>query len=231
MSADGNSPAQPPQAVTLLSGGMDSYTATALARADGFVCYALTVVYGQRHGLEIDCARRIGQNLAVAEHKVVELDLRAFGGSALTSDDIRVPKDNDSPNQGIPVTYVPARNTILLSLALGWAEVLGVFDIFIGINAVDYSGYPDCRGEFVQAFEQLANLATAAAVEGHGQFKIHTPLLHLSKAEIIKLGMKMGLDYSLTLSCYDPDQKGRSCGRCDACRLRLKGFAEAGLRE
>ena len=231
MSADGNSPAQPPQAVTLLSGGMDSYTATALARADGFVCYALTVVYGQRHGLEIDCARRIGQNLAVAEHKVVELDLRAFGGSALTSDDIRVPKDNDSPNQGIPVTYVPARNTILLSLALGWAEVLGVFDIFIGINAVDYSGYPDCRGEFVQAFEQLANLATAAAVEGNGQFKIHTPLLHLSKAEIIKLGMKMGLDYSLTLSCYDPDQKGRSCGRCDACRLRLKGFAEAGLRD
>ncbi|KPK74459.1 MAG: 7-cyano-7-deazaguanine synthase [Phycisphaerae bacterium SM23_30] len=211
---------------------MDSYTAAAVALADGFVGYVLTVSYGQRHYREIRCARQIGRKLGVAEHKFIELDLRSFGGSALTGNEMDVPRDKGGPiGPEIPVTYVPARNTILLALALGWAEVLGAFDIFMGVNAVDYSGYPDCRGEFVQAFEKLANLATAAAVQGKGIFKIHTPLLHLSKAEIIKLGMRMQLDYSLTLSCYDPDEKGRSCGRCDACRLRLKGFAEAGLND
>jgi len=218
------------KSVVLLSGGLDSYTSAAICREQGFAVYGLTAAYGQRHSLEIDCARRIGEKLGLIEHKVVELDLRALGGSALTSDEIEVPKCVGGPKKGIiPVTYVPARNTIMLSLALGWAEVLGAFDIFMGVNSVDYSGYPDCREGFIRAFETMANLATAAGVEGKGIFKLHTPLLHLGKGEIIRRGVALGLDYSLTISCYDPDDKGRSCGRCEACGLRLKGFADAGL--
>ena len=218
------------KAVVLLSGGLDSFTVAAICREEGFTVYGLTVAYGQRHRLEIECARQIGEKLGLIEHKVVELDLRALGGSALTSAEIEVPKRMGGPKKGdIPVTYVPARNTILLSLALGWAEVLGAYDIFMGVNSVDYSGYPDCREQYIRAFETLANLATAAAVEGRGVFKLHTPILHLGKGEIIRRGMELGLDYSLTMSCYDPDVKGRSCGQCDACCLRLKGFADAGL--
>jgi len=219
------------KAVVLLSGGLDSYTAGAVAQEQGFVCYGLTVAYGQRHSCEIEAARRIGARLGVAEHKTIELDLRSFGGSALT-DDVDVPKGAGPAGvgDGIPVTYVPARNTILLSLALGWAEVLEAFDIFIGANAVDYSGYPDCRGEFIAAFEQLANCATRAGVEGR-RFRIHAPLLELSKGEIIAKGQELGLDYGLTHSCYDPDPQGRACGECESCRLRLKGFAEAGLED
>lgn len=218
--------------VVLLSGGLDSYTTAALCREEGFALYGLTVAYGQRHGLEIGCARRIGEKLGLIEHKVVELDLRALGGSALTNDEIDVPRRMGGPSKGgIPVTYVPARNTIMLSVALGWAEVLGAFDIFIGVNSVDYSGYPDCRESYIRSFETMANLATAAAVEGRGVFTLHTPLLHLGKGEIIRRGVALGLDYSLTMSCYDPDEKGRSCGQCDACCLRLKGFADAGLSD
>lgn len=221
-----------PRAVVLLSGGLDSYTAAAVARREGFDCYALTVAYGQRHQREIDCARRLVKALGMVDHKVIQLDMRLFGGSALT-DELAVPKTAaDGPvSEGIPITYVPARNTILLSLALAWAEVLGAYDIVIGVNAVDYSGYPDCRPEFVEAFERLANLATAAAIEGRGRFRIHTPLISLSKAEIIREGVGLGLDYGLTHSCYDPDEQGRACGQCDSCRLRLKGFAEAGLAD
>jgi len=215
------------KAVVLLSGGLDSYTAGGMAKSQGYVCYALTVSYGQRHGREIDCARQVARALGVCEHKVVELDLRSFGGSALT-DELAVPKWGEVAD-GVPVTYVPARNTILLSLALGWAEVLGAFDIFIGVNAVDYSGYPDCRGEFIKAFATLANLATKAGVESKGKFNIHTPLIDLRKSEIIQKGMELGLDYSLTHSCYDPDEQGRACGQCDSCVLRKKGFAEAGF--
>ncbi len=215
------------KAVILLSGGLDSYTAAAIALADGYACYVLTVDYGQRHGREIDCARRVARTLAVCEHKVVQLDLRLFGGSALT-DEMAVPKRGEVA-PGIPVTYVPARNTILLSLALGWAETLNAFDIFIGVNAIDYSGYPDCRPEFIQAFAAVANLTTKAGVEHQGQFKIHTPLIHLRKSEIITKGIELGLDYSLTHSCYDPDETGRACGKCDSCVLRKKGFAEAGI--
>jgi 7-cyano-7-deazaguanine synthase len=215
--------------VVLLSGGLDSYTVAGIALAQGYAGYALTVDYGQRHEREIDCARKVSQALGVCEHKVVELDLRAFGGSALT-DEVAVPKRGEVAD-GIPVTYVPARNTILLSLALGWAEVLGAFDIFIGVNAVDYSGYPDCREEFIKAFATLANLATKAGVEGKGTFTIHTPLLDLRKSEIIQKGIELGLDYSLTHSCYDPDEKGRACGQCDSCVLRRKGFAEAGVED
>jgi len=215
------------KAVVLLSGGLDSYTAGAIAKAEGFTCFALSVAYGQRHVREIDCARRVAQALNVTEHKVAELDLRSFGGSALT-DEVAVPKRSEAA-PGIPVTYVPARNTILLSLALGWAEVVGAFDIFIGVNAVDYSGYPDCRPEFIQAFESLANLATKAAVESKGKFTIHTPLIQFRKSEIIAKGIELGLDYSLTHSCYDPDETGRACGKCDSCVLRKKGFAEAGF--
>jgi len=215
-------------AVVLLSGGLDSYTAAAIAGGHGFTCYALTVSYGQRHRREIECARKIAEALQVAEHKIIELDLSDLGGSALTSD-LPVPKSNrPRPNStDIPVTYVPARNTILLSLGLAWAEVLGAFDIFIGVNAIDYSGYPDCRAEFVGAFEGLANLATAAAVKGKGRFCIHAPLISLTKGQIILQGKKLGLDYSLTHSCYDPDEQGRACGRCDSCLLRLKGFEAA----
>lgn len=221
-----------PKAVILLSGGLDSYTAAAIARTDGFQLYALTINYGQRHQRELDCSRRIAESLGITEHKTIALDLRAIGGSALTSSQ-PVPKSGTPADQpaAIPPTYVPARNTILLSVALGWAEVLGAFDIFMGANAVDYSGYPDCRAEFIAAFEGLANLATAAAVEGRGRFRIHAPLIGLSKAEIIARGAELHLDYSLTHSCYDPDDQGRACGRCDSCLLRLKGFAEAHLRD
>ena len=230
--ATDNNPAAAIKGVVLLSGGIDSYTTAAIAARQGIDCYALTVSYGQRHGCEIDSAHRVAQSLKVVEHKIIELDLRLFGGSALT-DNIAVPKQDGSKVAGddIPPTYVPARNTILLSLALGWAEVLGSFDIFIGANAVDYSGYPDCRAEFLGSFEGLANLATKAAIEGKGRFKIHAPVLFMSKGEIINRGKQMGLDYSQTHSCYDPDDSGRACGRCDSCLIRLKGFDEAHMRD
>lgn len=219
-----------PPAVVLLSGGMDSATAAAQARADGFALHALTVQYGQRHAVELQAAQRVARALGVTEHRVIDVDLAAIGGSALT-DDIAVPLDRSADEVGhdIPVTYVPARNTVFLSLALGYAEVIGGFDIFIGANALDYSGYPDCRPEYLRAFEQLANLATRAGVEGAGQFRIHAPLLHLTKAQIIQLGLRLGVDFSLTHSCYAPGPDGRPCGRCDACLLREKGFREAGV--
>src|SRR3989440_10808267 len=208
------------RAVVLLSGGLDSATALAVARRDGFVCHALTIAYGQRHAIELAAARRVAEALGAVEHRVMTLDLRAFGGSALT-DDLPVPRDRpeEEMSAGIPSTYVPARNTIFLSLALGWAEVLGSFDIFMGVNAIDYSGYPDCRPEFVAAFERLANLATKAGVEGKGTFRIHAPLVQLSKAEIIRLGQSLGVDYSPAHSCYDPAPDGAACGHCDPCRL------------
>ncbi|RMF44899.1 MAG: 7-cyano-7-deazaguanine synthase QueC [Deltaproteobacteria bacterium] len=214
------------KAVVLYSGGLDSTTCLAIARSEGFEPYALSFRYGQRHTVELDKASRYAPLVGAAEHRIVDIDLRAFGGSALTAD-IEVPKDRPIDDV-IPVTYVPARNTIFLSFALAWAEVLGAFDIYIGVNALDYSGYPDCRPEYIKAWEQLANLATAAAVEGQGRYRIHAPLLHLSKADIIRRGLGLGVDYGLTHSCYDPDPSGRACGRCDSCQLRLKGFAEAG---
>ena len=218
------------RAVVLLSGGLDSTTTLAEAQAAGFETYALTIRYGQRHEHEIEAARRIASALGVTKHLVTQVDLRAFGGSALT-DDIDVPKDaiTDGIGGEIPVTYVPARNTIFLSLALAWAEVLEAADIFLGVNAVDYSGYPDCRPEFVAAFENLARLATKAGVEGSIETKIHTPLIELSKAEIITRGLELGVDYSMTISCYDPSDEGLACGRCDACVLRRKGFEEAAV--
>ena len=218
------------KAVVLLSGGLDSTTALAFARSQGFECYALSVDYGQRHRVELERAAAVAKALGVVEHRVVKLDLRQIGGSALTAE-IAVPKDRsaDDMSHGVPITYVPARNTILLGLALGFAEVVGAFDIFIGANVLDYSGYPDCRPEFLAAFEQLANLATKAGTEGAGKFRVHSPLLKLTKAEIIREGVKLGVDYALTLSCYDPDATGRACGRCDSCLLRKKGFAEAGV--
>ncbi|MBW8042332.1 MAG: 7-cyano-7-deazaguanine synthase QueC [Planctomycetes bacterium] len=212
---------------------MDSATTLAIAHSEGFQCYALTFSYGQRHQREIEAAKKIAHSLAVAKHRIIDIDLAQFGGSALTDITIEVPKDRaelDNPSQ-IPPTYVPARNTIFLSYALAWAEVLGAFDIFIGVNITDYSGYPDCRAEFISAFEKTANLATAAAVQGSGRYRIHTPIIDMTKAQIILAGTKFGVDYSLTHSCYDPDEQGRSCGRCDSCRLRLKGFAEAGLTD
>ena len=217
-------------AVILLSGGLDSSTAAAIARAEGFDLYALTVDYGQRHRFELEAARRVAQNLGVKNHALVKVDLAQFGHSALTGS-IPVPKNRPAAEiaHGIPVTYVPARNTVFLSLALAYAEVADAGDIFIGINAIDYSGYPDCRAEFVAAFQALANLATKAAVEGRLKFTIHTPLIHLTKAQIIRRGMELGVDYSLTHSCYDPDARGLACSRCDACQLRLKGFQDAGL--
>ena len=221
------------RAVVLLSGGLDSATTLAWACHEGFRCYALTFSYGQRHKREIESAKQIAQSLGAVELRIINIDLTAFGGSALTDSTIDVPKDNANlgePDQ-IPVTYVPARNTIFLSYALAWAEVLGAFDIFIGVNSTDYCGYPDCRAEFIAAFERTANLATAAAVEGKGRYRIHTPIIDLTKAQIIRTGTELGVDYSLTHSCYDPDEQGRSCGRCDSCRLRLKGFAEAGLED
>ncbi len=215
-------------AVCLLSGGLDSATTLACARRDGFDCYALSFDYGQRHRIELDAAARIAANLGAVKHLVVPIDLRSFGGSALTSN-IDVPKNGVGP--GIPVTYVPARNTIFLAFALAWAEVLSCSDIFIGVNAIDYSGYPDCRPEFIAAFEQMANLATKAGVEGRTRVHIYTPLIQLSKSEIIKLGRELGVDFRATHSCYDPDEHGRACGFCDSCRLRRKGFADAGLED
>ena len=221
------------KAVVLLSGGLDSGTTLAIARAEGFECHALTFRYGQRHHQEIEAAKKIANFLGAAEHRIIDIDLAGFGGSALIDSTIEVPKDRaDLGNSAqIPSTYVPARNTIFLSYALAWAEVLGAFDIFIGVNATDYSGYPDCRAEFIAAFEETANLATAAAVQGKGRYCIHTPIMDMTKAQIILTGTKLGVDYSLTHSCYDPDEQGKSCGRCDSCRLRLKGFAEAGLED
>ena len=218
------------KAVVLLSGGLDSTTALAVARAAGYECYALSVDYGQRHRVELDRAATVARALGAVDHRIVKLDLRAIGGSALTAD-VAVPKDRDpdAMSHGIPVTYVPARNTILLGLALGYAEVVGAFDLFIGANCLDFSGYPDCRPEFLAAFENLANLATKAGTEGAGKFRVHSPLLKMTKAEIIREGMKLGVDYGQTLSCYDPDAGGRACGRCDSCVLRKKGFAEAGV--
>ena len=221
----------PPRAVVLVSGGLDSATVLAIARDRGFASHALTVDYGQRHRLELQAARRVARALGAVEHRIVRVDLRAFGGSALTSNAVRVPKGR-SPGaiaRGIPVTYVPARNTILLALALAWAETLGARDLFVGVNAVDYSGYPDCRPAFVRAFERLARLATKAGVERRGRFRIQAPLLRLTKGRIIRKGLALGVDYGLTHSCYDPAPGGRACGRCDACRLRLKGFDEAGV--
>jgi 7-cyano-7-deazaguanine synthase len=215
-----------PKAVVLLSGGLDSTTTLAHALQQGFACHALTFHYGQRHAVEIDAARHIARQFRVVEHVVVPIDLRQFGGSALTAD-LPVPKDRplEAMSHGIPVTYVPARNTIFLSFALAWAEVLGAGDIFLGVNALDYSGYPDCRPEYIAAFEKLANLATKAGVEGRA-VRIHTPLIQLTKAEIIRRGLELGVDFALTTSCYDPTPEGLACGRCDACLLRLKGFAE-----
>lgn len=219
-------------AVVLLSGGLDSTTALAIAREQGFDVYAVTFWYGQRHVAEVDAARKIAASLGVVEHVVVEIDLRLFGGSALTSA-LDVPKGRsiESISGGIPVTYVPARNTIFLSYALAWAEVLGAGDIFIGVNAIDYSGYPDCRPEYIAAFQSLANLATRAGVEGRQRMMIHTPLIHLTKAEIIRKGIELGIDFGLTHTCYDPTPRGEACGTCDACLLRLKGFIENGLRD
>ena len=215
------------RAVILLSGGLDSATTLAIAKAEGFDCYALSFRYGQRHAAELDAARRVAQSLGAAEHVILDIDLRQFGGSALTSD-IPVPKDRRLDDT-IPVTYVPARNTIFLSFALAWAEVLGARDIFIGVNSLDYSGYPDCRPEYIAAFERMAGLATKAGVEG-SPLEIHAPLVHMSKADIIRKGRELGVDFEMTLSCYDPGPGGEPCGRCDACQLRAKGFAEAAAR-
>lgn len=215
------------RAVILLSGGMDSAVTLALAREQGFACHALSVAYGQRHASELAAAARIVSALGATEHKVVDVDLRSIGGSALTADTIAVPEQTSA---GIPSTYVPARNTIMLSVALGWAEVLGARDIFCGVNAVDYSGYPDCRPEFVAAFERLANLATKAGVEG-AALRVHAPLLRMGKAEIVREGLRLGVDFSTTVSCYQADIEGRACGRCDACRLRADGFAKAGVAD
>lgn len=215
-------------AVCLLSGGLDSSTCLAYARREGFACYALSFDYGQLHQVELDAARRVAESLGAVEHRVLRIDLRAFGDSALTAD-IDVPKD--AAAEGIPITYVPARNTVFLSCALAWAEVLSSSDIFIGVNAIDYSGYPDCRPEFIEAFERMANLATKAGVEGRTHLRIRTPLIRLTKREIIELARELKVDLGLTHSCYDPDSSGRPCGRCDSCRLRLKGFADAGMKD
>lgn len=216
-----------PKAVILLSGGLDSATIVAMAKAQGFACYTMSFDYGQRHRAELQAAERVARQLGVVEHKVIGLDLNGIGGSALTDPDIAVP---ETPGEGIPITYVPARNTVFLSLALGWAEVLGARHLFIGVNAVDYSGYPDCRPEFVEAFERLANLATKAGVEGD-TFKIEAPLQFLSKAQIVQAGSQLGVDYALTVSCYQADDEGQACGRCDSCRLRAEGFKAAGISD
>ncbi len=218
-----------PRAVVLLSGGLDSATALAEARDAGFALYALTVAYGQRHAVEIQAARRVAQALGVVRHVEQSIDLRSFGGSALTAD-VAVPKDRpaDAMAEGIPITYVPARNTVFLALALAWAETLGAFDLFIGVNCVDYSGYPDCRPEYLEAFERMANLATRAGVEGAGRFRIHAPLVHMTKDQIILRGLELGVDYGLTHSCYDPAEDGRACGHCDSCQIRRAAFQRLG---
>lgn len=223
---------QSKSAVVLLSGGIDSTTTLAIAKHEGFRLHALTFRYGQRHAIEIDAARRVAQALGVARHAIVDMDLRVFGGSALT-DDLTVPKSRtlDEIAHGIPITYVPARNTIFLAYALAYAEVSQSEDVFIGVNARDYSGYPDCRPEYIRAFEAMANLATKAAVEGRQRLRIHSPLIHLDKAQIIQRGLELGVDYALTHSCYDPAPDGAACGQCDSCLLRLKGFAEAGVAD
>ena len=215
------------RAVVLVSGGMDSAVTLAMARAQGFACHALSVAYGQRHASELDAAARVARTLGAVEHKTVTVDLRSIGGSALTADSIAVPEQGGA---GIPATYVPARNTIMLSIALGWAEVLGAGDIFCGVNAVDYSGYPDCRPEFIEAFARLANLATKAGVEG-AAMRVHAPLIRLSKGEIVREGVRLGVDFATTVSCYQADAEGRACRRCDACRLRAQGFADAGVAD
>jgi len=222
----------PKSAVVLLSGGLDSATVAAMAAADGFAVHALSIDYGQRHRFELEAARRVAAALGIGRHITVRIDLAAIGGSALTAE-IPVPKarSREDMAEGIPITYVPARNTVFLSLALGYAEVLGAADIFLGVNAVDYSGYPDCRPEFIDAFERLAQLATKAGVEGSLKFKIHTPLITMTKSQIIRRGTELGVDYSLTHSCYDPASDGRSCGRCDACLIRRQGFLDAGLTD
>lgn len=225
-------PASTNRAVVLLSGGLDSTTVLAIAKSQGFDVYALSFSYGQRHKWELQAAARVARAIGAAQHRVAAIDLRAFGGSALT-DDISVPKGRaiDEMSHGIPITYVPARNTIFLSFALAWAEVLEATDIFIGVNALDYSGYPDCRPEFIEAFERMAILATKAGVEGRQVLKIHTPLISLSKADIIRRGLELGVDYSLTSSCYDPSPNGEPCGQCDSCLLRMKGFTECGTND
>ncbi len=224
--------AENPRAVVLLSGGLDSTTTLAIAQQQRFAVYALTFRYGQRHDAEITAARRIAERYGVRQHLIAEIDLRQFGGSALTAD-IAVPKgrDTDEMARGIPVTYVPARNTIFLSFALAWAEVLGADDIFLGVNALDYSGYPDCRPEYIAAYQAMANLATKAGVEGRQRLTIHTPLIAMSKAEIIRRGLDLGVDYAPTVTCYDPSPDGAPCGQCDACQLRRKGFAENGMAD
>ncbi len=221
-----------PKTVVLLSGGLDSTTTLAIAKSQGYEVYALSFRYGQRHRVELEAAQRIAEYFKAAKHVVVDIDLRLFGGSALT-DDIAVPKGRSQEEMGgdIPVTYVPARNTIFLSFALAWAETLGAQDIFIGVNALDYSGYPDCRLEYIEAYECMANLATKAGVEGQQKLKIHTPLIKMTKAQIIKKGLELGADFSLTHSCYDPSESGEACGQCDSCQLRLKGFKEAGIED
>ncbi|MGH8659816.1 MAG: 7-cyano-7-deazaguanine synthase QueC [Gammaproteobacteria bacterium] len=216
-----------PRAIALVSGGLDSATCLALAKHQGFDCYALSFSYGQRHGVELEAARRVTAAIGACRHKIISIDLRQFGGSALTDDAIQIPL---TPSENIPVTYVPARNTIFLSYALAWAEVTECYDIFIGVNAVDYSGYPDCRPEYIQAYQAMARLATKAGVEGR-PVCIHTPLIHLTKAEIVKKGVELGVDYGLTVSCYQADTEGRACGVCEACRLRAEGFKAAGVAD
>jgi len=223
---------KPKRAVVLLSGGLDSATVLAVAKSEGYELYALSFFYGQRHAWELEAAKRVAASIGVAEHRTVPIDLRAFGGSALTAD-IAIPKGRTTQEMAdsIPITYVPARNTIFLAFALAWAEVLGASDIYLGVNALDYSGYPDCRPEYIAAFEKMANLATKAGVEGHQALKIHTPLIALTKAQIIARGIELGIDYGLTSSCYDPSPSGAPCGQCDSCLLRQKGFSENGIED
>ncbi len=222
-----------PRAVVLLSGGLDSATTLAICRAEGYVPYALTIAYGQRHAVEAEAARRVASSLGGARHVEMALDLSTFGGSALTDPGLEVPKDRPDEQiaSGIPITYVPARNTVFLALALGFAETLGAADLFVGVNCVDYSGYPDCRPEYLRAFEAMANLATKAGVEGTSRFRIHAPLIDLDKPAIIRKGLELGVDYALTHSCYDPDEHGHACGRCDSCRIRLDAFAKLGITD
>jgi 7-cyano-7-deazaguanine synthase len=219
------------KAVILLSGGLDSATTLAIAKNKGFKCFALTFRYGQRHDIEIKAARKVAKSIGAARHKIVDIDPSVFANSALTDKSIKVPLNRNINSSQIPITYVPARNTVFLSYALAFAESIGAYDIFIGVNAIDYSGYPDCRPEYIEAFKKMANFATAAAVQKKGHYKIHTPIIKMTKAQIIKTGLRLGVDFALTHSCYNPGKTGRPCGRCDSCRLRLKGFQQAGLKD